>query len=570
MAEAPVEDPSDALRTQQCWKLVRNLEAAIQQFQCHPRNAISDDLKVGFFTTDHATQTYASEIVPLKELSSSTQKLAQVVTSLQVDFKFLKELVQLKFEERLKEESSNISIALYDRILEMEKHNQQNMENMRKCFQQQLADAIAVIKGMYQQFFDVEEEETTLHDAENVKLGVLSRKLREKEEIIRELREELDQCEGFQKIDSFAETSSSKSTLERENWEYKRENERLLKVVAELEEEIKLKIKENSAMEDELISLKETSEQNQRTIQKLMDSRDRLRYELDCEKVLVQDMISKRKEDMEIYARNLKSPKKREPSLSPWQSQRRSSTSPRTTSGSMSTQSVRAKKSKLALKKIPKPEQAVDSSDLSHVGSKTRLETHTTDREKPAKGDNNTKDLLDGGTNLRKEKVKSKTATVAHEDGKVEVSFSKDEDKEALKTETETLKADLENVKKKFERFRKESERISKNWEKRFFILRNSFHALKNEMFTRHTLFHQFAILAGTSFNYVKAKPLYVQSKANLTDTASSSSNHFPEVAKKNVDAVNDHPSSSKAFIQPLKKPPMLPSSPREEENPPN
>ncbi|KFO35095.1 hypothetical protein H920_03493 [Fukomys damarensis] len=384
MAEAPVEDPSDALRTQQCWKLVRNLEAAIQQFQCHPRNAISDDLKVGFFTTDHATQTYASEIVPLKELSSSTQKLAQVVTSLQVDFKFLKELVQLKFEERLKEESSNISIALYDRILEMEKHNQQNMENMRKCFQQQLADAIAVIKGMYQQFFDVEEEETTLHDAENVKLGVLSRKLREKEEIIRELREELDQCEGFQKIDSFAETSSSKSTLERENWEYKRENERLLKVVAELEEEIKLKIKENSAMGIYQSALNEV------TVRK-----------------------------------NLKSPKKREPSLSPWQSQRRSSTSPRTTSGSMSTQSVRAKKSKLALKKIPKPEQAVDSSDLSHVGSKTRLETHTTDREKPAKGDNNTKDLLDGGTNLRKEKVKSKTATVAHEDGKVEVSFSK-------------------------------------------------------------------------------------------------------------------------------------------------
>lgn len=39
---------------------------------------ISDDLKVGFFSTDHATQTDSSEIVPLKELSSSTQKLVQV------------------------------------------------------------------------------------------------------------------------------------------------------------------------------------------------------------------------------------------------------------------------------------------------------------------------------------------------------------------------------------------------------------------------------------------------------------------------------------------------------------
>lgn len=39
---------------------------------------ISDDLKVGFFSTDHATQTDSSEIFPLKELSSCTQKLVQV------------------------------------------------------------------------------------------------------------------------------------------------------------------------------------------------------------------------------------------------------------------------------------------------------------------------------------------------------------------------------------------------------------------------------------------------------------------------------------------------------------
>lgn len=54
-----------------------------------------------------------------------------------------------------------------------------------------------------QQFFDVEEEKTALQDAENVKLGVLSRKLKEKEEIIEELRDELEQCERFQKFVSF-------------------------------------------------------------------------------------------------------------------------------------------------------------------------------------------------------------------------------------------------------------------------------------------------------------------------------------------------------------------------------
>lgn len=48
-----------------------------------------------------------------------------MITSLQVDFGFLKDLVQLKFEDRLKEESWKIVSVLHDRILEMKKYYQQ-------------------------------------------------------------------------------------------------------------------------------------------------------------------------------------------------------------------------------------------------------------------------------------------------------------------------------------------------------------------------------------------------------------------------------------------------------------
>ncbi|XP_044768045.1 uncharacterized protein C10orf67 homolog, mitochondrial, partial [Neomonachus schauinslandi] len=111
--------------------------------------SISDDLKIGFFCTDHATQTDYSEILPLKELSSSTEKLIRIIRSLQVDFGFLKQLLQLKFEDSLKEESFNLFTALHDRILTIEKHYQEIEDIIRKCYNQQLADAIAVIKGMY-------------------------------------------------------------------------------------------------------------------------------------------------------------------------------------------------------------------------------------------------------------------------------------------------------------------------------------------------------------------------------------------------------------------------------------
>nr|XP_034492698.1 uncharacterized protein C10orf67 homolog, mitochondrial [Marmota flaviventris] len=430
MAEAPTDTPEEWPRAHGCWKLIQNLDFAIQQFQFNPRFNISDDLKVGFFTTDHATQTDSSEILPLKELSSCTKKLVKIVSSLEQDYRFVKQFLQLKFEDRLQEESSSIFKVLHDRILEMEKHYHQNEDTMRKCFNQQLADAIADIKGMYKKYFDVEEEEAALQDATNIKLNILKKKLKEKERIIRELKEELERYEeaGLLKLDLFAkETSSPRQTFEKENsTEYKQENERLLQVIADLEEEIRLNIKENSVLEDEIINLKEISEQDQRTIQQLMDSRERLRYELECEKSVVQDMINKQKEDMELRRK-------------------------------------------------------YDSVSV------------------------------------------------------------RDEGRRILEMHVETLKANLENQKKKLERCKKESEQINKNWERKFHILRNSFHVLKDEMFTRHTLFRQFAVLTDTSFNYVKVKPLFVQSKLNLEETASSSSDyHLTLIDKKYPETVSD------------------------------
>ncbi|XP_055152735.2 uncharacterized protein C10orf67 homolog, mitochondrial isoform X1 [Symphalangus syndactylus] len=482
-------------------------ESEPPQMRGSTRLNISDDLKIGFFSTDHATQTDSSEILSVKELSSSTQKLAQMMKSLQVDFGFLKQLLQLKFEDRLKEESLSLFTILHDRILEIEKHYQQNEDKMRKSFNQQLADAIAVIKGMYQQFFEVEEENVYLQDASSVKTNILLRKLKEKEEVIKELKEELDQYEdfGFHKMESFAEeTSSPKSNLEKENLEYKVENERLLQIISELEEEIQINLKENSGLEDELISMKEMAEKDHKTIQKLMDSRDRLREELHYEKSLVQDVINKQKEDKEmrkkygsLSVKAVRSATGREASLSPRPKSPPSTTASRPHSATMSVSSAGAKKAKTP-KKALKEDQAV-------ISYATPIGTH-------------------------------------EEEKKMKISGSKVEDKHGLESQIEALKTNLENEKKKVERFRREADRLNKSWEKRFFILRNSFHVLKNEMFTRHTLFRQFAVLADTSFNYIKVKPLLVQSRTTMTGT-SSSSHCTSSRDSKHVDVVSDQAS---------------------------
>ncbi|KAM7159618.1 uncharacterized protein C10orf67 homolog, mitochondrial [Molossus nigricans] len=502
-----MEGLEDTPESEECLGSLESLESAIEQFQISPRLTISDDLKVGFFSTDHATQTDSSEILPLKELSLSTQKLVQTIKSLQVDFGFVKELLQLKFEDRLKEESYSLFTALHDRILAVERHYQQNEVNIRKCCNQQLADAIAVIRGMYKQFFEMEEEPTSVYDT-TIKINILLKRLKDREETIKELREEIEQYEeyGFQKFDSLAtmENGLAKTTPEKETLEYKLENERLLQVVSELEEEIQLNLKENTALEDEITNLKEVVEKNHKTMQKLIEGRNKLKVELEAAKSLVQEMVNKHKEEMETRRKvdNLNFGKvlpentdvmEIEGTLSPWSSQPRLTS--RTGPTSIKPVHVKTKRVK-TLKKSAKQEQPV---------------------------------------------VRSVTPVERHEEETMKTSKDEVEEKHILEKQIERLKGNLDREIKKTERFRKESDRINKSWERKFLVLRNSFHVLKNEMFTRHTLYRQCAIPADSSFNYIKLKPLFVQSKLNLASPTPSGSDTFTPLTENNyMDTVSD------------------------------
>ncbi|XP_032741066.1 uncharacterized protein C10orf67 homolog, mitochondrial [Rattus rattus] len=519
MADAETE-PEEWKATRGCRKILQTLEGAIEQFKFHSRLAISDELKVGYFTSDHATQTDCSEVFPLQDLIQSTEKLMRTITSLQVDFGFLKDLVQLKFEERLKEESWKIVGILCDKMLELKKHYQQGEDIMRKSFQQQLCDAIAVIRGMYQNFFELEGEKAALQDAANVKMGVLSKKMREKEEVIRSLRNELELYEefGFKKVDS-KESSSLRTTSEKELIDCRAENERLMQIITVLEEESQGAMKENALLEDEIMYLKEISEQDQRTIQKLMDSRDRLRYELDCEKLAIQEMINRQKEDIEIkkkYAsiatriggKRGTFAKGRESSVYLTRQAREGSQFVRPPGTSFS---VSPKTKKKASKKSPV---------VTFAPSATTPTTTTV--MAPSSSDIFTS-LLAKPSDKR---VAFLVPNMVPEDLFMRYQMIKEEEKKILESQISLLKSALEEEEKKIERFKKDTDHSSKNWEKKFLILRNSFHVLKNEMFTRQALYRQCAVTADSSFNYVKVKPLFVHSGMQMAQISNPS--HLP------------------------------------------
>ncbi|KAF6129041.1 hypothetical protein HJG60_001623 [Phyllostomus discolor] len=271
----------------------------------------------------------------------------------------------------------------------IEKHYQQNEDHIRKCYNQQLADAIAIIRGMYRAFFEVEEEVVSMHDSAAAKITILFKKLKDKEELIKELKEELEKHEEFrfQKSDSLAIASSfAKSAPEKENLDFKVENERLLQVISALEEEIQLNLQENSALEDEIISLREKADKDNRTILKLADGRDKLRLELDAEKLLVQEMINKHKEEMEMRKKlesinvkvlpenidlmSARSPEgKKAMALLPWSSQpkilSRRGTISRLRSASISSAHVKTKRVKTPTKSLKQEQPVVRTAHMA-------------------------------------------------------------------------------------------------------------------------------------------------------------------------------------------------------------
>ncbi|XP_036616417.1 uncharacterized protein C10orf67 homolog, mitochondrial [Trichosurus vulpecula] len=414
---------------------IRPLEDQLEYYVLDPRLTLSDDLKVGYFKTDRATQTDVTEVLEIRQLSNTTQKLVKITDLLQRDFKYLKTYLEMQFEDRLREESMKLYKKLQMIIQEIVALHEKNENTMRKSFYKQLCDAIASIRGAYSQFFEVDDEIAKLSSAN---ANLFRKKLREKNDLIRELQEQLvayKEKELF-KVESGTEESSEKvAHLEKEISDLRRENDKLTKFITSLEENLQLCEKANTLLEGELLAMKQKMEKDQKMIQKLTLMKDKLSEDLDQEKRAVEDMFEEQKEDMEETRRLLEAE---------------------------DVPGVRSPKG------IPR----------SYFEEKPSV------RRTPSRNDLIWREGVDG--------------------------------KQALEFQVKKLKKILEMQNKQLKWLQTEADQESKMWERKCLILRNSLHALKDEMFTRQSFVRQFVSLSDTSFNYYKAKPLYIQPKQSM------------------------------------------------------
>ncbi|XP_027703665.1 uncharacterized protein C10orf67 homolog, mitochondrial [Vombatus ursinus] len=497
-AELPQVETWDPLPSVERWKKfhVQPTEEQLEYFDFDPRVTLSDDLKIGYFKTDRATQTDVTEVLEIRKLSDTTQKLVKVTTLLQRDFKYLKIYLEMQFEDRLKEVSNKLHKEIQMIIEEIVALHEKNEDTMRKSFYKQLCDAIASIRGAYSHFFEVEEEAAKMP---SVNTNIFKRKLMEKNDIIRDLQEQLASYKEnkFFKLESLKEEYNEKiAQLGKEISDLRRENDKLNKATAGLEEDLQLCEKANTLLEGELSAMKQRVENDQKTIQKLTLLKDKLCDELDQEKRAIQDMYGQQKEAIEETRRLLEAE-------------------------GIGAKSFRGTpkshhEERPSLRRTPSVSQEGRNWDqrLSRSGRKESFMKEGT----PAAAAGAAAAAAAGAA------AAAAAAAVATEAVAAKAEHEREENhdliwregvdsKQSMEFQIRKLKKILEMQRRQLRSLETEAGQDSKIWEKKYLILKNTLHALKDEMFTRQSFVRQFVTLSDAYFNYHKAKPLYIQPK---------------------------------------------------------
>ncbi|XP_067418466.1 LOW QUALITY PROTEIN: uncharacterized protein C10orf67 homolog, mitochondrial [Emydura macquarii macquarii] len=452
------------------------LPCCLEELEADCRPSISDDLKVGYFITDHATQTDIKETAELKELTTTTQALVQFTDSIQQDFMIYKNVLQAQYEEKIQEQTSNLCRQINDRLRDIEIFHKQKEAKIRQSYQQQLCDALAVLRVDY-------EKDYCIHEDAGSSLAVnwhaLMNKLQEKESKIQKLEAEIQEyqeSEGTKMIIFDEDDDNEKKMLEKEIEEFREEVSRLLDKILHLDESLKRSEKENYKLDKEVRGMKFKMEKDEKTIQKLIEAQEKIKMELEKERSLTKSVIKEQKDIETKVEKRVPDPQKKIQALQEKDTKKLKET---VESGSV----------------IIVPRERRES-QKGYLRQQQKKSPSFKEAEKRA--------LLAEIEKLRKSEGQERQNVQRYWPEFLRRSFNPIN----ILTFMWVFYFSLE----------KEVEHINRSWEKKFQILRKSLHAIKDEMFLRHALSRQTAVFNRASLNQTLAVPLYIETGARQTN----------------------------------------------------
>ncbi|XP_052681510.1 uncharacterized protein C10orf67, mitochondrial-like isoform X7 [Crassostrea angulata] len=426
------------------------------------RPNIADQHKVGFFTLDRCSQTEVTEVVDLKEMTEVLQILLQDVTNLRRDINLTKHVMQADYESKLQEKSLELYVRINEKVRELERIHEDRVTTVRRAFRQQLSDAIARVAVLYNKNLESkikkekrkQEEGQGKHDE---KYKEMQATIQRNETVIQMLKMQLAQFQQRRnsEVESIEELSvKSKSPEVNEEFEaLKEECDGLHRRVDRLEEALDIKENENLSLSEQINELNNNLEK-----EKIMV--EQLKYEADETKKLAEKEKQSSKNQMALEAEALLAKQKQE-------MQRM-----------MEEQIRRAKE---------------EAENAKHEEAKSLKEAESS----------KLKLLMDQKKLLEQELMQAPSFTQYHKSER-----KKNNTKTQEEVDVEKYRKVEQKLRDEILRLKKEIERIHRTWEKKFAILQQSLHALKDESYIRQTLQRQAAALHHAAVSYAVDTPV--------------------------------------------------------------
>ncbi|XP_026561988.1 uncharacterized protein C10orf67 homolog, mitochondrial [Pseudonaja textilis] len=431
------------------------------------RPRISEDLKIGFLISDHATQTEISEVGDLKQSTAMTRTLLEFAYSLCDDFAMYKNILKIQYEEKIQEYSSKLWLEITDRLEDIDKLYKQKEMKTRYSYQQQLSDALAILKMNYSKYAQVDEQCKV--DLSAAKIDKLRRIIDEQADKIeyltalleeeKDMRDEKLQREGYVDVEWHRQQMR----------ELREQIISLTEKNTELQEIVKLGVKEQTNLENEMKLLQSKMEKDTKTMEKFTNAYDLLKAELERERERVQAKIQELKEAQDALS------KLKETGAQP------------------------------IAKKASDLEEKMKKGRKKSLKGKTSKETAS---KEPALKPATTKGAALEDAAL-KEAATKEAATKG--DGTSEI-LDEAAERKALYNEIKRLKKAEEQARLYVERLQKELRDLNQSWELKFDILKRSLHAIKNEMYLRQSL-QQSVKFRRPLLNERKALPIHIQNR---------------------------------------------------------
>nr|XP_034308656.1 uncharacterized protein C10orf67, mitochondrial isoform X7 [Crassostrea gigas] len=471
------------------------------------RPNIADQHKVGFFTLDRCSQTEVTEVVDLKEMTEVLQILLQDVTNLRRDINLTKHVMQADYESKLQEKSLELYVRINEKVRELERIHEDRVTTVRRAFRQQLSDAIARVAVLYNKNLESkikkekrkQEEGQGKHDE---KYKEMQATIQRNETVIQMLKMQLAQFQ--QRRNSEVEspdissdrpsntTAGSPVPSLNDNAEIQEEIQVVLESKGtqtvqfqpfqEVIEELSVKSK-SPEVNEEFEALKEECDGLHRRVDRLEEALDikenenlslseqinELNNNLEKEKIMVEQLKYEADETKKLAEKEKQSSKNQNSDLAKQKQEMQRM---------MEEQIRRAKE---------------EAENAKHEEAKSLKEAESS----------KLKLLMDQKKLLEQELMQAPSFTQYHKSER-----KKNNTKTQEEVDVEKYRKVEQKLKDEILRLKKEIERIHRTWEKKFAILQQSLHALKDESYIRQTLQRQAAALHHAAVSYAVDTPV--------------------------------------------------------------